>query len=96
MRVAVATILDYLKNKDQGLKSGLSIRASLAGALSRGEEVHHYRIDWLRSSSMRVIDLLSVLAKEFNAAHPGDLCSAVDLVDVLVTALNVIKTKAGS
>ncbi len=93
---AASTILDFVRDKDRRLRTGVELREALGKALARGEEPFHYRIDWLRESSNRVTDLLQTLASEFNQAHPADMCSATDLVDVLATTLGRIKKSVGS
>jgi hypothetical protein len=93
---AVSTILAFVRQNAQRLEDGVATREAIAGALARGEEVHHYRIDWLHESSRRVFDLLQRLGEEFNAAHPDDRCSTRDFGDVLATTSARIRAKAGS
>lgn len=93
---AINTILDYVRDKDRRLRVSAEIRTTLGDALARGETPVHYRIDWLRASSERVNDLLQQLALEFNQAHPADMCSVADLMDVLHNSLHRIKRAVSS
>lgn len=81
----VFTTLVSKNNTD--LATGVQRREDMLASLKRGEQPQGYRAEWIRESARRLIDELEQIAKDFNAKHPNDRCSAQDLMDVLATTM---------
>ena len=73
------------------LQAGSADRQRIAKALQEGRDPVGPRVDWLHSTSMRLIDVVEAAAKEFNAAHAGDRISRQDLLDALATAAALLR-----
>jgi len=86
------TLLDAQSHQNRRLKNGLALRAQIGAALNGdGPEPDHYRVEWLRASTKRMLSLLGDIAREFNKTHPEDACSTHDFVDILATTIGQIK-----
>lgn len=90
------TIAGYLYRFTAGdeaaLKRALEDRMRIARQLAAGEEPTGYRVDFVRSSAMKVIDLLGDLGEEFDNKYKGlDRCTPLDLIDILQTCINNIR-----
>lgn len=76
------------------LANGAQLRREIQRQLDNDEDPTGYRVDWLKTSSKRVIAELGRIADEFNETHPEDLTSLNDLGDILSTALEMLRTAA--
>lgn len=65
------------------LTYGSRLRAGLYRAMAQGQQVDHYRLQWLGSSGARIVAFARSLCREFDTAHPDDMASAYDLGDIL-------------
>jgi hypothetical protein len=74
------------------LANGARLRAAIKEAIKAGKPVDHYRYKWLATCSMQLLDILQIMSADFDKAHPDDMCSAQDLLDIL----NVTFTKMHS
>lgn len=72
------------------LQKGTELRQQIVQALSTGQPCDHYRIKWTAGSVNRVIDFVQELCREFDAAHPDDMASAQDVLDILRGAISVL------
>jgi hypothetical protein len=91
----IGTLTRMIRHERQRLATGLALRQYISQQLEAGNEVDHYRLDWLQKSMSRVIDTLAECARDFDREHLSDRASAHDLCDVLASALSAIHTQAG-
>jgi hypothetical protein len=86
--------VDVLKNavRDSNirLQTALRLREQVHAALEAGDH-GHYRVDWIKDGVKRVLDTLELLAREFNASHPNDLCTTRDFGDVLMSTIATLR-----
>lgn len=87
----VDTLQKTIKNQLQRRKNGAAIREAIRVSINEGRLIDHYRVEWLHDSSVRLVDLLTDIALEFDSEHPDDLCSSADLGDILTTTLARLK-----
>ena len=76
------------------LMNGMLKRRAIKEALERGEKPTGYRVDWLHSSSQKVIETLRIVATEFNNDHKDDTASVHDLVDIVSYVMYTLTKKA--
>ncbi len=76
---------------DDRLRHGLRLRQEMAEQMERGEKPTGYRAEWLQATAVRVISEMGEAAREFNETHTDDLVSANDMLDVLATAINLLR-----
>ena len=80
---------------DERVRNGQRIRAQIIAAAERGEKLTSYRWDWLRNSAKQMVELLAIMAEDFNKAHPDDFCTYLDLLDILGLTDDSIRDVAG-
>jgi hypothetical protein len=61
-------------------------RLRLIELINKGVKPTGYRADYLRSSSIKIINLLNELGKEFDEIYVNDKMLVSDLLDILSTA----------
>jgi hypothetical protein len=85
---AIARTLHHLVTSDEcKLHWGGIKRQEIRDAVAQGKKVSGYRVEWLRNSSMLLVDTLSGVARDFNRTYKWDHASAQDLVDILATTI---------
>jgi hypothetical protein len=84
----------YLSKGENRLEHGAQLRDAMFEAIKRGEKPTGYRAEWLRKTAMELIATMEDASLEFNLNHPDDQISAMDLMDVLATAMGVLKREA--
>lgn len=84
----------YLSRGEGRLERGVMLREAMFQAIKRGEKPTGYRAEWLRKTAMELIATMEDCALEFNLNHEDDQISAMDLMDVLATAMGVLKREA--
>jgi hypothetical protein len=87
------TFVNVLRHQKQLLLNAVALRKKIQAALDRGETPDHYRVDFIRTSALRVNNCLADCAKDFNEAHQDDRCTAADLIDILNTVINMFYSK---
>jgi hypothetical protein len=72
-------------SQDQRLNAGLTTRKQIIGQLQQGKIPDHPRFVWLRKSARTLLELLIVMAKDYNKANPNgpDIASVADLLDIV-------------
>lgn len=83
-------------NQNSALDNGLKIRDEIRKKIEAGEEPDHYRVDWLRETALQCIGFIGETAKMFNSEHPNDKISQNDMLDVLITAANMVVKYSGA
>lgn len=73
------------------LQNGARMRKEIRAAIQRGERPTGYRVEWLRDSGYEIIKTLTKIAKQFDKEHLQDKASVQDLMDVITTALFLLK-----
>lgn len=74
------------------LKRGQMLRQQMHDAIKRGERPVGARPEWLRRSAVHLINVLGTQAEEFDNTHADDKASVSDLMDILVTAMGLLKS----
>lgn len=69
------------------LENGFRLRAMIHESLKNGVHPDHYRMRWLSDSVDEVVGFLRDVAKRFDEAHPEDMASVMDLIDVLQSTI---------
>lgn len=72
------------------LAHGVSLRQQMYDTTATGLPFNHYRSQWLAKSIHATIDFAKGLCREFDAAHPDDRASTLDLSDILRGAYNLV------
>lgn len=75
------------ESKDR-LAKAQQLRSALQAQLEAGQTPTGYRADFLDEASHIIVEQLCVVAQSFNDAHPDDMCTTADLLDILATARN--------
>jgi hypothetical protein len=89
---AVVSVFCRLANQNvKKLEHGRDLRIAMHEAIVKGQKPVGYRPAFLRESSQVVISLLGELAEEFDQQHQDDKASLHDLMDVLATAVGLLK-----
>lgn len=91
----VTSLLAVKRMQSTRLQRGLALRQVLGKRLAAGEMPEHYRVQWLSSSVDRIMAVLGEVATEFNAAHPDDVASSADFIDILSSTINTLKIATG-
>lgn len=95
IKFANEVLYNLLTTQKKRLENSVQKRNALMASIDRGETPTGYRADFLRESAQRILIELGAIARDFNAAHPDDRCTAQDFVDVLNTTILWIKKKTG-
>jgi len=82
----LAEIVERRHSGDARLAHGAALRQEIREAIAEGKSVNHYRYVWLVESATQLMSILGIMANEFDQAHPDDMCSAQDLMDILRVA----------
>jgi hypothetical protein len=82
----LAEVISRRATKDGRLANGARLRQEIQDSIKAGVVVDHYRYTWLRESANQVIDIMKIIAGDFDRAHPDDMCSGADLLDILRVA----------
>ncbi len=90
----VTTFINVIRHQERRLRNAAALRKVLGEALDRGEDPAHYRLEFLRTSVLRVNDALAECARQFDAEHPDDRCSAADFIDILATTMHRLQVAA--
>lgn len=71
-------------DKKQRLRNGLYLRNQFQAALQQGMLPAHPRFEWLRRQARTMLELLLVMAKDYDKANPtaSDKASLADLLDI--------------
>jgi hypothetical protein len=71
-------------SKEQRLRNGLVLRNQFQSALQQGAIPNHPRFEWLRRQARTMLELLLVMAKDYDKANPtsSDRASMADLLDI--------------
>jgi hypothetical protein len=77
--------------KQSRLQKGMALRLEMHQALRDGQPFDHYRMKWVSDSIDKVIDFSRNICRDFDAVHPEDMASALDLLDILRGAANLIE-----
>lgn len=85
------TMKKVLEMQAVRLQRGVRLRQELQDALRKGETPTGYRVGWLRDSGYEIISLLNKIAVKFDKEHTSDKASAQDLMDILSTAMHILK-----
>lgn len=94
---AVARTLKQVVTDDAiKLRWGALKRAEMHAAQKRGEKSDTYRVEWIRKSRSRVVQLLLDISQEFNRTWKHDRASAQDLMDILVSAYRMMENNLKS
>lgn len=92
----ISTVLTVIaENRETSLQNGLRTRETLLEQMRSGVTPKHYRLDWLRTTALSCIEHAAEASKVFNAKYPGDQISNKDLLDVFMTAANLIVKYSG-
>jgi hypothetical protein len=65
------------------IHNALNLRSEMHLALMAGVDPDGYRYEWLLKQSQTVLDLLNIIADDFNKEHPSDMCTVLDALDLL-------------
>ena len=76
------------------LANATRLRKKVHAAIQSGEVLDHYRYKWLNDQSHALIELLQIMAAEFDEAHPADICSVQDLIDIMSVASTKLRQRA--
>lgn len=85
----------FITDRSARLDRGYRLRALMHEAIQAGKQPSGYRPDWIAASAKRVIAELSKMAEEFDKTHLDDKASAHDLLDIIATAQQALKARAG-
>lgn len=73
------------------LDRGVMLRQQMFDMIQRGETPTGYRAEWLRAQAMKVVEVLTEMAKAFDDKYPDDKCSVSDLTDILATTQGLFR-----
>jgi hypothetical protein len=79
--------------EQQRYRKGQSIREFITQKQRNGEEVDHYRIDFLHESITKLFKFMEQIGVDFNREHPEDRFTVADMADILYNAMNIIDRK---
>jgi hypothetical protein len=79
----LAEVVGRRNSSEARLANGSRLRKEILEAVKGGVPVDHYRYAWLVEASQQLVDVLQIMAADFDKAHPDDMCSGADLMDVL-------------
>jgi hypothetical protein len=88
---AVRFFYKLLIDQKNRLEYGSQDRERIKTQIENDQSPTGYRVDWILSSSNKVILLLGEMSREFNNTYPDDKISSDDFLDVLTTAIKKIK-----
>ncbi len=71
---------------EERIRNGQRLRAKILQALEKGEVPEGYRWAWIKSSANQLMELLQMMADDFNKAHPDDMITFIDLLDIVSVA----------
>lgn len=94
----IAAIIVSAISEESPLKEGLRRRDAVReylGSGTGGVNPYPYRIDWLHETAMAMISTMGDCADTFNKKYTSDAISSTDLLDCLVTAMNLVVKQAG-
>lgn len=80
---------------EERVRNGQRLRAKIVDALDGGEAPEGYRWDWINNQTAVLLELLQMIADDFNKKHPEDYCTALDLLDILSLADGRIRKQFG-
>lgn len=80
------------ENADARLQHGAQLRAAMHQALAAKQPFDHYRLKWLSDAIDEVVLFVRGQCKKFDAEHPDDMASAGDMLDILSSAANLIRS----
>src|SRR5512138_915004 len=91
MRADIDFVVDILSKLseptvEERVRNGQRLRAKILQAIQNGEVPDGYRWAWVKSSSNQLLELLQMMADDFNKAHPDDMATIIDLLDILSIA----------
>lgn len=89
----ISAILIAAIGEPDPLRAGIERREAIRNAV--GENPYPYRTDFIRDTAVAAIVTMGDRAEVFNQKYPGDSISAADLIDITLTALNMIVKQAG-
>lgn len=71
-------------DKEQRLRNGMFLRGQFQSALQQGVVPTHPRFEWLRRQARTMLELLLVMAKDYDKSNPtsSDRASMADLLDI--------------
>lgn len=76
----------------QRLKRGALLRKFIIDEIKNGKHPNNYRVRWVNKSAKEIIEHASKLAEEFNDKYSFDQISVDDIMDVLATAIQILKS----
>lgn len=85
MDYAIKVFTTLLSDQQDRLERGAMLRQAMHDALARGEKPTGYRAKWLMQVSEGLVQYLIQAAEDFDASHPDDKVSVMDILDVLAT-----------
>lgn len=78
------------ETRQSRIQKGLALRQQMHDAIKNSTVFNHYRMKWVSDSIDRVHDFAQGLCREFDAAHPDDTASIMDLLDILQGSTNLV------
>lgn len=80
---------------DERVRNGQRLRAKYIEVIKAGGDPDGYRWEWLRKSTGELVELLQMMADDFNKAHPDDFCTIQDLLDIVAGTEGRLRKVAG-
>lgn len=91
-RRAGAVIRAFLEDKAARLLYGRRVRKAIMKRIKGGEQPEgNYRIEWLNTTTIRVMGLLKEAKHDFEGRYPWDALSDDDFEDVLRSCMNQLE-----
>lgn len=84
-------------SEEPSLKSGNNRREAVRAFVEgrEHENPYPYRLNFIRDAALAAIKTMGTESEAFNARYPSDMATAGDLIDITLTALNLIVKQAG-
>jgi hypothetical protein len=92
-KFVVETLLQAVNRRTDDtvrLQTGLTLRQQIHDSLGRGVMPDHPRLHWLQGQSKTLVDVLVLMAKDYDKANSTDMASTLDLVDIAKMALGTL------
>lgn len=90
---AARVFLTLVTDTKAKLEHGAKLRQEMVEAFNKGQKPTGYRPQWIVQSARELVAHMATVAEKFNSDHPADQASALDLMDILLTAVNLLKTQ---
>lgn len=91
---AILTIKQVISSRDVKIQFGQRQKALEYAAMRQTNAAAGYRIQFMRASYVRVLDVMADLAREFDLQYPHDKYTVEDTIEAMVYCTARIRAEA--